>query len=252
MIELWLENDAAHHDPALVVEAELQLNEGRVFFTRRDLETGSVPKDTLKVRAENAKTGFEKILANPQASAGQRNRAQIGLRAATALLAAPGTQEVKLVKRAQWGARPARTEHMTRLMGAWSRITVHHSAETSSDPAGGSFEDSAQTVRSIQKFHMDDPEHDWGDIGYHFLIDAAGRIFEGRDLQWQGAHAGGNNNIQNLGICLLGDLEKRPPTPAALKSLQLLLDDLRAKYKIPAKRVLPHNELKTTRCPAPP
>ena len=251
MIEQWLESDAADHDDQLVVEAELQLNEGRVEFTRRDLESGAVPKAALKVRAGNAKAGFEKVLTQPAASAGQRSRAQIGLRAASALLAAPGAVDVAIISRAQWGARAPRISNLTPLKGAWSRITVHHSAENSSDPKGGSFEDSAATLRAIQKFHMDDPGHRWGDIGYHFVIDSGGRIFEGRELKWQGAHAGGDHNIQNIGICLLGDLLQHAPSPAALKSLQVLLQRLRDQYHIPASRVYPHSEFANTRCPGP-
>src|SRR5688500_20198428 len=53
-IEAWLETDAPRHDPALVVEAELQLNEGRIDFLRRDLESASGPKDTLGVQIGRA------------------------------------------------------------------------------------------------------------------------------------------------------------------------------------------------------
>jgi hypothetical protein len=254
ILEQWLETDAQHHDVGLVVEGELQLNEGRLYFARRDMEHKSVPPETLRVRVEKAKEGFDKILANAEASPGQRTRAQIGQRGSLALLAAPVAPSggaPTIISRAEWGAKPARTDSMTPLKGQWSRITVHHSAEETSDPEGGTLEESMQTVRSIQKFHMEDPAHKWGDIGYHFMIDAAGRIFEARALQWQGAHAGDLNNVQNLGICMLGDLERRPPTPAALKSLELLLNHLREQYRIPASRVYPHNELKTTRCPGP-
>jgi hypothetical protein len=250
-IESWLETDAQRHDSGLVVEAELQLNEGRIDFLRRDLESGSVPRDTLAVRADAANKGFQHVLENPVATPGQRNRAQIGQRAVAALLAKPGKPRIAIVSRAQWGARAPRLDKLDALKGDWSRITVHHSAETSTDPAGGSFEDSAQTLRLIQKFHMEDPEHKWGDIGYHFLIDSAGRIFEGRELKWQGAHASGDNNFQNVGVCLLGDLDRRAPTPAALKSLETLLDDLRTKHKIPASRVYPHDHFKVTDCPGP-
>jgi len=254
VIEQWLETDAQRHDIGLVVEGELQLNEGRLYFARRDMEHKSVPPETLRVRVEHAKEGFDKILANAQATPGQRTRAQIGQRGSLALLsapAAPAGAALTIITRAEWGAKPARTDSMTPLKGQWSRITVHHSAEETSDPDGGTLEESMQTVRSIQKFHMEDPAHHWGDIGYHFMIDAAGRIFEARALQWQGAHAGDTNNVQNIGVCMLGDLERRPPTPAALKSLELLLDHLREQYRIPGSRVYPHNELKTTRCPGP-
>ncbi len=251
LIEQWLEVDATRHSPELVIEAKLQLNEGRLLFSRRDIENGAAPKETLQVRVESARKGFEEILADPAASAGARNRAQLGLKGAAGLVQAPTGKGLAILRRQQWNARAPRVSNLTPLKGAWSRITVHHSAESTSDPRGGSLEDSAGTVRIIQKYHMDDPEHRWGDIGYHFLIDGAGRIFEGRELDWQGAHAGGSNNQQNIGICMLGDFEKRAPTEAALKSLQVLLDDLRGRYRIPAERVAPHNTYGTTRCPGP-
>lgn len=251
-LEQWLENDSQRHDPGLVVEAELQLNEGRLVFAQRDLDHKSVPNETLRVRVESAKDGFTKVLANPSASPGQRARAQIGQRGATALLGAPSapTGNLTIITRAQWGAKAARTDSMKAMQGQWSRITVHHSDEETSDPDGGTLEEAMQTIRSIQRYHMEDAGHRWGDIGYHFMIDAAGRIYEARALQWQGAHAGDTNNVQNIGICLLGDLERRPPKPAALKSLELLLNDLRQRFRIPASRVYGHSELKSsTVCP---
>lgn len=176
MIEQWLDNSAGRRSPQLVVEARLRLAEGRLLFSRRDLEASSAPREALRVRIESAKEGFEQILADPAASAGARNRAQVGLRGAEVLLAAPGTKTVAVIKRSQWNARAPRNSNLTALKGQWSRITVHHSAESTTDPRGGSLEESSGTVRSIQKFHMDDPEHRWGDIGYHFLIDSGGRI----------------------------------------------------------------------------
>ena len=251
MIEQWLEVDAARHSPELVIEAKLQLNEGRLQFSRRDIDSGAAPRETLQVRVESARKGFEEILADPAASAGARNRAQLGLKGAAGLVQAPTGKGLAILRRQQWNARAPRVSNLTPLKGAWSRITVHHSAESTSDPRGGSLEDSAATVRIIQKYHMDDPDHRRGDIGYHFLIDGAGRIFEGRELEWQGAHAGGSNNHQNIGICMLGDFERRAPTAAALKSLQVLLDDLRGRFRIPAERVAPHNTYGSTRCPGP-
>ncbi|MBM3986537.1 MAG: N-acetylmuramoyl-L-alanine amidase [Planctomycetes bacterium] len=251
LIELWLEVDAARHSRELVIEAKLQLNEGRLQFSRRDIDSSAAPRETLLVRVESARKGFEEILADPAVSAGARNRAQLGLKGAASLVQAPTGKDLAILRRQQWNARAPRVSNLTPLKGAWSRITVHHSAESTSDPRGGSLEDSAATVRIIQKYHMDDPTHRWGDIGYHFLIDGAGRIFEGRELEWQGAHAGGSNNQQNIGICMLGDFERRAPTEAARKSLQVLLDDLRGRYRIPAERVVPHSSFGSTRCPGP-
>ncbi len=89
----------------------------------------------------------------------------------------------------------------------------------------------------------------YGDIGYHFVIDPYGRLFEGRDLRYQGAHANGDNNVGNIGICLIGNFEKEKPTQAALDALEREIGALRQKYDIPRSRVYGHRELRATECP---
>ncbi len=246
-LEHWLAYDAQRHEPFLVIEGQLVLSEGRLHFSQRDRDRSSAPADTLRLRIEGSRDGFRKVNDDPRASPGQKRRAEIGLRATQALLGAPTGAKLTTIPRDQWGAREAKAGSMTPHKGGWSKITVHHSAETSTDPAGGSIEESMAALRGIQRYQIE--ENGWGDVGYHFLIDAAGRIFEGRALNWQGAHAGGANNAQNIGVCLLGDLERRAPTPAALKSLELLVNDLRERYRIREGRLYAHRELNTTICP---
>lgn len=251
-IESWLAREGAQADPALRLEAELQMAEGWLTFTREDQTAGSVPAESLRVRLANARDVFQRIGADPAASPGQRARAQIGLQGTQALFDAPTAVGLSIVPRARWGARPPRTDRLTPLRGTWSRLTVHHSAETVHEQRGGTLDDSAQTLRAIQRYHMEDPSHRYGDIGYHYLIDSSGRIFEGRPLAWQGAHAGGRdgiNNNQNVGICVLGDFLASSPSPAAMKSLELLVSSLRATYRIPPSRVFAHSDFKSTECP---
>jgi hypothetical protein len=253
-IERWLDTEAASHDDGLRIEGELQLNEGRLRFSQEDLKKNAAPDQTVRVRIDAAKTAFERIGKDKAASPGQKARATIGLQGAIALLGTPPKPGLVLVTREQWGARPGVPSRLTPLKGAWSRITVHHSVDALSEASDGTLADSESTVRAIQKFHMTDENHMWGDIGYHFLIDSSGRIFEGRELQWQGAHAGGANGInnnQNLGICMLGNFLHKSPSSAALKSLEVLLDDLCNRYKIPRSRIYPHHKFTTTECPGP-
>jgi hypothetical protein len=89
----------------------------------------------------------------------------------------------------------------------------------------------------------------YGDIGYHYLIDPYGRVFEGRQIQWQGAHANKENNIQNIGVCLLGNFEQQKPAGPALEALERVLGSLRAKHKIALDRVYLHGEFRGTDCP---
>ncbi|MDP9069946.1 MAG: peptidoglycan recognition protein, partial [Actinomycetota bacterium] len=112
-----------------------------------------------------------------------------------------------------------------------SRAAVHHTVTPNDD------HDPSSTVRAIHAYHV--RANGWDDIGYNFLIDAAGRVYEGRwarsyqpgepptgesaeGLGVVGAHAEGNN-AGSVGVALLGDFSRRPPTPASLDALARLL-----------------------------
>ncbi len=150
----------------------------------------------------------------------------------------------RVLPRVSWHARPVRPNHEP--MTPIHRITVHHDAIRfdRTDVAA-----SAQRIRNIQRYHQE--QHHWADIAYHFVIDRAGRVWQGRELRWQGAHAGDHRkNRGNIGICLLGDYRVQEVTPAQRRALFALLDDLRRRYGIPADAVYTHAEIKSaTACP---
>lgn len=106
-------------------------------------------------------------------------------------------------------------------------ITVHHTATPNGDP------DPAATVRAMYEYHA--ITNDWGDIGYHFLIDEVGTIYEGRYSGDDGIpgfnpdgdlvtafHSVGYNSGA-LGIALIGNLDQQAPTAAAKASLIRLI-----------------------------
>ena len=68
--------------------------------------------------------------------------------------------------------------------------------------------------------------HGWNDIGYNFVIDLYGRIWEGRlggvDQAVVGAQAGGYN-LESTGVAIIGTFSGALPSPAALASLERLL-----------------------------
>jgi N-acetylmuramoyl-L-alanine amidase len=112
-------------------------------------------------------------------------------------------------------------------------LTVHHTAGINDDP------DPASTARAI--YYLDAITNGWGDMGYHLLIDEAGRVYEGRysgddgvpvfgpgnDANGRpqvvtGAHIQGWNS-GNVGVVLLGDFTSVQPKPAALDTLENVL-----------------------------
>jgi LysM repeat protein len=131
-------------------------------------------------------------------------------------------------------------------MGPITRITVHHSADDID--AGG---DVVDTLRRIEKQHKlgAGKNEPFACIGYHYLVSADGQVWEGRPIQFQGAHATGDNNKGNVGICLLGNFDRGRPTPAQRAALIRVLDRLCAQHRVPRGEVFGHNHYKTTDCP---
>ena len=88
---------------------------------------------------------------------------------------------------------------------------VHHTVTQNNPP------DPAQVVRQIWEWHVYD--NGWLDIGYNFLVDQFGNIYQGRYNPWlnetdiRGAHAG-NANSRSVGIAVLGQFHPgASPTP---------------------------------------
>jgi len=131
-------------------------------------------------------------------------------------------------------------------MGRVTRITVHHEgSETPNNHTGVT--EVAADLRDIRKVHL--RVMGAGDIGYHYIIDRAGRIWEGRPCAYRGAHAGGEANRGNLGVMCLGNFDIQQPTKRQLKALRGFLTLQMRKYSIRPHKVFTHQELKPTRCP---
>lgn len=102
----------------------------------------------------------------------------------------------------------------TPVATAPTHIIVHHSASASMS------NDFPAVVRSYWDFHVN--VNGWDDIGYNWLIDGEGVIYEGRGSGTQGAHFSCMNN-QTTGICMIGNFENSTPTQAAITSLENLI-----------------------------
>jgi N-acetyl-anhydromuramyl-L-alanine amidase AmpD len=56
-------------------------------------------------------------------------------------------------------------------------------------------------------------------------------------------------NTEGIGICLVGNFDRQPPTAAQMTSLEILVLALSRRYEIPLDRIVGHGELKNTQCP---
>ncbi len=97
---------------------------------------------------------------------------------------------------------------------------VHHTVTTNDYSCA----QSAAIVRGIEVYHV--KGNGWNDIGYNFLVDRCGQVFEGRyggvDKNVVGAHSQGFNT-GTVGVALLGTYETAEPTAAQRQSLADLL-----------------------------
>ncbi|MBI2117265.1 N-acetylmuramoyl-L-alanine amidase, partial [Candidatus Peregrinibacteria bacterium] len=134
-------------------------------------------------------------------------------------------------------------------------LVVHHTAQN----VAGDERPPIERVRALYAYHAD--SRGWGDIGYHYLIDERGQIYEGR--------AGGEKvigghaycwNTGTISIAMLGNFDIEQPTQVQMQSLQWLLSDLAQTYGIdlgssvrmhgktfPA--IVGHRDLLSTDCP---
>ncbi len=147
-----------------------------------------------------------------------------------------------VIPRARW-AKFGPIRSRLNPMGPIRRITIHHEGHKAvwfTDWAS-----SAQRMDTIRRWHL---QRRFGDIGYHLVVDRAGRVWQGRDIRYQGAHVS-KNNEQNLGMMVLGHFDRQAPTSAQLKTVNDILPRLMSHFGVSKKRIYTHRELMPTTCP---
>jgi N-acetylmuramoyl-L-alanine amidase len=106
-----------------------------------------------------------------------------------------------------------------------THVVVHHTAGSNyADPSTNNW---PASVLGIWRYHA--MTLGWCDIGYHYLIDPNGVIYEGRytgvrdnGTVIDGAHALGHNRA-TIGISLMGNFETVEPSASAVQALENLL-----------------------------
>jgi hypothetical protein len=173
------------------------------------------------------------LLAAPQAMAARRLNA-ISLKFLSS--------SVCLIRRSAWAnQRPVPSKLKTAPF--FSRITIHHSGSLIlRDTDRGSVADDLNSVLGAHTRIR------YGDIGYHFIIDYAGRVWEGRSLSYEGAHVS-CENAGNIGVMLLGNFERQKPSQLQLDTLTKVSALLRRQFDISARRVYGHRDIGASVCP---
>jgi hypothetical protein len=142
-----------------------------------------------------------------------------------------GPPQPEVISRHAWGADEGVRKGPVEFAPI-SKLVVHHTVTPNDDP------DPAQTVRAVYAYHT--RHNGWNDIGYNFLVDQQGRVYEGRFARVYrpgeaptgedeagrgviGAHVKGHNP-GTAGIAVLGDYSGGyvPSAPALDAVVRLL------------------------------
>ena len=125
-----------------------------------------------------------------------------------------------IISRPSWGADEKIRRGTPQYAPSVAFALVHHTAGSNSYSAS----ESAAVVRGIETYHV--KGNGWNDIGYNFLVDRYGQVFEGRyggvDKNVVGAHAEGFNT-GSVGVAVIGTYGSAAPPPAAQRALANLL-----------------------------
>jgi len=196
----WVSAAAAGHGPEQTAAGAARTGEPLWVGGARELQLRSAePLERARLRLVTAPRGEPFGIVPGRAGAA-------ALRLAQPVLAA-GAGQPPIIARAAW-ARATQLPRVAPEYGEVKMAFVHHTENPNGYTAG----EVPAMLRAIYAFHRD--VNGWNDIGYNFVVDLFGRVFEARaggvDEPVVGAHAGGYNlesNRNRRARVLLGDAD---------------------------------------------
>lgn len=206
--DLWVPSDGPNvaWSDTIAVGAVAQFWQVRAFYT--SAPDGAAPA-LSKIDVNTVDTRL-----SPQQSAVQSEAfARAGQSRAS------GISKPAVVSRSAWGSPDGQSSRATPAYYAVNHMVVHHTADSST--LTGKEQSWADRVRAEWTFHT--ITRGWGDVGYNYLIDPNGVIYEGR--------AGGDDavgfhdtaNYGSMGVSVIGTYTSSAPSTAAQQSLVSLL-----------------------------
>ncbi|MCX5082144.1 MULTISPECIES: peptidoglycan recognition protein [unclassified Streptomyces] len=125
----------------------------------------------------------------------------------------------RIVTRKGWGADETLRESNFSYTSKVKAAFVHHSATGNNY----SCSQAPSVIRGIYRYHV--KSMGWRDIGYNFLVDKCGNIYEGRAggvaKPVMGAHTLGFNT-NSMGVAVIGTFESSKPPVAAVEGIARL------------------------------
>ena len=109
-------------------------------------------------------------------------------------------------------------------------------------------------IKNVERNHMARTGENMSAIGYNFLIDKNGQIWEGRGWDYRNGANGTDSNDTSMSVCILVGTRDNKPTPEMINAVRWLREQTAKKFRFVKRRqvtVRGHKAHKATSCPGP-
>lgn len=201
--ELWMPEDGAQTHWSTIMYAGEGMTRWQIRARISPASDGAMPSlRRIEVNTVDARFGPSTPLPDPgpEAAIAQANRPPV-------------------VSRTAWGCPDRQGSRVPPAYYPVRHMVIHHTADGNS--LSGAQQNWADRVRAIWSFHTF--TRGWGDIGYNYLIDPHGVIYEGRAGGDDAVGFHDTGNYGSMGVALIGTYATTEPSSAAGESLVRLL-----------------------------
>lgn len=158
---------------------------------------------------------------------------------------------MKLVTRAQWGARPSKYDLV--FIASTKGVKVHYEGTEVPVDLVDHHELCDDRMRAIQASHLANVKEDYSDIAYNAVVCPHGSVYEGRGLHHRtGANGNATLNVAHYAVCaMVGDSGLTVPTAGQLAGIRDAIEWLRAEGGA-GTEIRGHRDGYATTCPGGP
>lgn len=142
------------------------------------------------------------------------------------------------MSKGEWGAQAVGSGFVGHSI---SRLTLHHTAGALSDNSKA-----AGHWNGAQSWHL---QQGWPDIAYHFGVDLAGNVYQGRDPAYRGDTFTAYDPSGHFLVCCMGDYEAASPPQAMLEGVARIFAWGSSRYGVSSSTLSGHRDHAATACP---
>jgi hypothetical protein len=153
--------------------------------------------------------------------------------------------EYKTKSKISYSTLPIDKTNLDENVKPYDKVTLHHTGGADTPKKVEDMHRANEGIITIMRQAGDmvklSQAYNNADVGYHFMISKDGTIYEGRSLEYSGAHVKGNNQ-GNIGIAFLGDYTENPISKRQFGAARQLIGNLRQRYKLSGQFIKTHGQ----------